>query len=88
MNHPNRKRTPYVVRIGNDVAKFSNYLHAMDFACANSLGGRLLEVGHSTGTVGQYRNGKTTPEFELHDAEYRKALAAKLNGDVYSTHHN
>jgi hypothetical protein len=81
MNHPNRQRTPYTVRIGRDVAKFSNYLHAMDFAAANSYGGRLTEVGHKTGIVGQYCNGKTTPEFALHDAEYRKALEAKLSGD-------
>lgn len=79
--HPNRTKCHYSVRIGRDVAKFTNYLHAMDFACANSYGGRLVEVGHKTGIVGQYRDGKTTPEFELHDANYRAELNRIANGD-------
>ena len=80
-NHPNRKRTFYVVRVGKDVAKFSNYLHAMDFAAANSYGGALIEVQHKSGLVGQYRDGKTTPEFALHDSQYRAELARIANGD-------
>jgi hypothetical protein len=81
MNHPNRKQTPYSVRIGNDVAKFSNYLHAMDFAAAMSYGARLTEVAHRTGIVGQYRNGKTTPEFAPHDKNYRDELERIASGN-------
>ena len=66
-NHPNRSRTYYTVRLGREVAKFSNYKHAMNFACYYSaMGSGVLEVGHKTGIVGQYRNGATTPEFQAH----------------------
>jgi hypothetical protein len=81
-NHPNRKRTYYTVRLGNDIAKFSNYLHAMSFAAANSYGRRLVEVGHKMGIVGQYRDGKTTPEFAQHDKSYRDELARIADGDA------
>ena len=59
-NHPNRSR----------VAKFTSNRDAMRFAEAKSAEPQfrdwLIEVGHKTGLVGQYQNGKTTPEFDLH----------------------
>lgn len=67
-NHPNRNRTAFTVRYGREIAKFSSNRDAMHFAEAMSLAnpGYLIEVGHKTGLVGQYRNGDTTPEFQLH----------------------
>ena len=69
-NHPNRKKTFYTVRYGRELAKFSSNRDAMHFAQAKSLAAEyadwLIEVGHKSGLVGQYRNGATTPEFELH----------------------
>ena len=69
-NHPNRRRTYFTVRYGRELAKFSSNRDAMHFAEAMSLlpshGDYLIEVSHKTGIVGQYRNGKTTPEFQLH----------------------
>ena len=69
-NHPNRSRTYFTVRYGREIAKFSSNRDAMHFAEAMSLlsahSDCLIEVGHKTGIVGQYRNGNTTPEFELH----------------------
>ena len=66
-NHPNRSRTYFTVRYGNGhIAKFSCNRDAMHFAEAQSRGGELVEVQHKTGLVGQYQNGRTTPEFELH----------------------
>lgn len=76
-NHPNRKKTYFTVRYGNHIAKFSSNRDAMRFAEAVSaspdfydwqgLGnGTLIEVSHKSGLVGQYRNGKTTPEFQIH----------------------
>lgn len=69
-NHPNRNRTTFTVRYGRDIAKFSSNRDAMHFAEARSrepqLHNWLIEVGHKTGLVGQYRNGLTTPEFQMH----------------------
>ena len=69
-NHPSRSKTPFTVRYGRDTAKFSSNRDAMHFAQAKSLAPGfvdwLIEVQHKTGLVGQYRNGATTPEFELH----------------------
>jgi hypothetical protein len=77
------RRTQYVVTVGDEIGRFTSYFHAMDFACANSYGGRLTQVEgvKERGLVGQYRNGKPTPEFALHDAEYRKAFADKLSAE-------
>jgi hypothetical protein len=38
----------------------------MDFAAAISKGGFFVEVSSSTGLVGQYASGKSTPEFLQH----------------------
>lgn len=69
-SHPNRSRTFYTVRYGREIAKFSSNRDAMRFAEAKSaeptFRNWLIEVGHKTGLVGQYRNGATMPEFELH----------------------
>lgn len=69
-NHPNRTKTLYVVRYGGEIAKFSSNSDAMRFAQSKSIAPAfsdwLIEVQHKTGIVGQYRNGATTPEFELH----------------------
>lgn len=69
-NHPNRKRTYFTVRYGNHIAKFSSNRDAMYFAEMKSRSseffGYLIEVGHKTGIVGQYQNGSTTSEFQLH----------------------
>lgn len=69
-NHPNRSRTFYTVRYGRDVAKFSSNRDAMRYAEAKSgepqFRDWLIDVGHKTGLVGQYRNGRTTEEFQLH----------------------
>lgn len=81
-NHPNRNKTRFTVRVGDDLAKFSSWLHAMDFASAHSYGGRLVEVGSKNGLVGQYRDGKPTEEFKMHDAQYREDVARQQNGDA------
>jgi len=69
-NHPNRSRTPFTVRYGNQVAKFSSNRDAMYFAESVServaYRKQLVEVLHKTGIVGQYQGGLTTREFELH----------------------
>ena len=66
-NHPNRNRTFFTVRYGHHVAKFSSNKDAMYFCEAKSVEcGLLLCVEHKTGLVGQYSNGKTLPEFQLH----------------------
>jgi hypothetical protein len=65
-NHPNRTKTYFTVRYGKEIAKFSCNRDAMYFAEAKSQGGKLVEVGHKTGLVGQYWNGKTTVEFQMH----------------------
>jgi hypothetical protein len=69
-NHPNRSRTYFTVRYGHNIAKFSSNRDAMHFAEAQSQAPELrdcwIEVSHKTGLVGQYRNGQTTPEFQLH----------------------
>lgn len=62
-----RRATHYTVTYGPHVAKFSCNRDAMRFAEDMSReGGFSVEVEHLTGLVGQYRNGKTTPEFQLH----------------------
>lgn len=76
-NHPNRKKTPYTVLIGSDVGLFSNYLQAMDFACISSFGGALIEVHDASGVVGQYRDGKPTPEFERQLSRDREECARR-----------
>jgi hypothetical protein len=69
-NHPNRSRVHFTVRYGREIAKFSSNRDAMAFAAAKSaepaFRGWLIEVGHKTGLVGQYRDGKTTAEFQAH----------------------
>lgn len=67
-NHPNRKRPMFTVRYGCETAKFSSYRDAMYFAEAQSFTheGHLIEVGHKSGLVGQYRSGRTTDEFKQH----------------------
>lgn len=69
-NHPNRSKTPFTVRYGRDVAKFSSNRDAMLFAETKSrepmFQGWLIEVGHKSGLVGQYQNGRTTEEFQAH----------------------
>lgn len=69
-NHPNRSRTHFTVRYGREIAKFSSNRDAMHFAEAKSreipFRNHLIEVGHKTGLVGQYQNGRTTKEFEQH----------------------
>lgn len=67
-NHPNRSRTFFTVRYGNEIAKFSNGRDAMYYAEAKSVARHydLIEVRHKTGIVGQYRGGFTTLEFAEH----------------------
>lgn len=65
-NHPNRNRTFFTIRYGGHTAKFSCNRDAMRFAESMSAGGELIEVRHKTGIVGQYQNGKSTPEFQMH----------------------
>lgn len=49
-----------------EVARFSSYPHAMQFAWDRSGDDGWAEVRHSTGLVGQYLNGSPTPEFAQH----------------------
>lgn len=69
-NHRNRNKTYFTVRYGRHIAKFSSNRDALRYAEAVSstpeFHGWLIEVGHKTGLVGQYRNGSTTEEFRLH----------------------
>lgn len=61
------KRVKYTVHCPDgETAKFSSYCRAMDFAAAISKGGNFVEVSSSTGLVGQYASGKSTPEFLQH----------------------
>jgi hypothetical protein len=64
------KRTKYVVRVHGETARFSSLVHAMQFARDHSASPRfpnwLVEVEGPGGLVGQYQNGKTTAEFQLH----------------------
>ena len=63
------KRCKYAVHYGNEVARFSGYGHAMEFArYISAAGGWLAEVTGPTGMVGQYSDGETTPEFVAHHA--------------------
>lgn len=62
-----RKNTYYAVRYGNDkLARFSDFCDAMWFAEMQSARGGWAEVQHPSGLVGQYRNGRPTPEFAPH----------------------
>lgn len=71
-NHKFRSKTYFTVRYGTrygtETAKFSSNRDAMYFAEAQSAKLRVgyAEVRHKTGLVGQYSEGKTTPEFQLH----------------------
>ena len=67
-NHPNRSKTYFTVRYGRELAKFSSNRDAMYFAEAKSSipGIGWVEVRAKSGLVGQYRDGKTTPEFQAH----------------------
>jgi hypothetical protein len=68
VNHPNRSKMPYSVsEYGKAVAKFTSSEHAQAFA--SMLSGQqmtLTEVhlsGRKGGIVGQYDDGRPTPEF-------------------------
>jgi len=62
------KRTKYTVSIGGEAAKFSVLRHALLFSMMISerMPGWLIEVAAKDGLVGQYQDGKPTPEFEQH----------------------
>jgi hypothetical protein len=71
-----KQRTKYSVDCPDgEVAKFSSYCRAMDFAAAISREAPdyLIQVGTSSALVGQYKNGRTTPEFSLHHERSRLA---------------
>ena len=61
-----KRATAFTVTYGPHVAKFSRNRDAMRFAEAVSRDGFDADVEHSTGLVGQYRNGRTTAEFRHH----------------------
>lgn len=60
------KRTQYVVHVGNEVARFSDLRHACLFGIMISerMPTHLIEISVHAGLIGQYRNGRPTPEFE------------------------
>jgi len=63
------RRTKFLVSCPDDhVARFSEQWHARVFAIALSerMPGHLIEMRAPDGLIGQYRAGKSTPEFELH----------------------
>lgn len=69
------KRCKFSVEYGHDrIAKFSHYRDAMLFArdMSDTRPWRLIEVFESSGIVGQFLNGFTTPEFREH---YKTALS-------------
>lgn len=62
------KRTKYIVYAGDDVARFSDEVHARVFAVTQSkrMPGFLLEISEKSGLIGQYQNGEPTDEFKTH----------------------
>lgn len=62
------KRTKYVVRDGNEIARFSSVRHACLFGAMLSehMPWQLIEVAAPDGLVGQYRGGHPTSEFKQH----------------------
>lgn len=65
VNHPNRRQTPYIVHLaGCHLARFSHPDHAQEYAQAYSERHKTgIEVSAPSGLIGQYRNGRPTPEF-------------------------
>jgi hypothetical protein len=64
------RRTKFTVTYGSDIARFSDYIHAMQFARMISKSRHSAEVSSKElgGIIGQYVNGETTPEFKMHDS--------------------
>ena len=60
------KRTHFTVSHLGEVAKFSSYKQAMEFACHMSRDGIITEVRDRTGLVGQYIGSIPTKEFQEH----------------------
>lgn len=63
------KRTRYIVQCRGEIARFSSYRHALLFAemlSGRDCPGQLVEVSAPDGLVGQYRDGRPTPEFKQH----------------------
>jgi hypothetical protein len=63
------KHTKYTVHhIEGETARFSNLRHALLFAVmiSDRMPAHLIEVSAKDGLVGQYQNGRPTPEFKQH----------------------
>ncbi len=63
------KRTKYVVHCSDGhVARFSEQWHGRIFAeeLSKRCPGHLIEMSAEDGLIGQYVNGKPTPEFKQH----------------------
>ena len=60
------KRTHFTVNHLGEVAKFSSYKQAMEFASHMSRDGIITEVRDRTGLVGQYIGSIPTREFQDH----------------------